>query len=218
MLQVFFAYLRPAPISVNSSPFSPGFLSHPDITSQQPPHNLESNFTLNVVPVRLPSRDKVPVCPCLIHEEHLLRVSDETWQWHKMKVDTWARLLAKSWKMWEGVALQIKAPWRLGGHQIWDMLKIQHVDILFRGCRHIWYQGRAEQAVTGENMMMIWCDETYLIDIQHISPRSRCQGVLVWCWNSYKFWASRSVRQCVYNFSYRPHLSEPWPLYRAGRC
>lgn len=147
MLQVFFAYLRPAPISVNSSPFSPGFLSHPDITSQQPPHNLESNFTLNVVPVRLPSRDKVPVCPCLIHEEHLLRVSDETWQWHKMKVDTWARLLAKSWKMWEGVALQIKAPWRLGGHQIWDMLKIQHVDILFRGCRHIWYQGRAEQAV-----------------------------------------------------------------------
>ena len=71
-------------------------------------HKLESNFTLNVVPVRLPSRDKVPVCPCLIHEEHLLRVSDETWQWHKMKVDTWARL-AKSWKMWEGVALQIKA-------------------------------------------------------------------------------------------------------------
>ena len=47
-------------------------------TSQQPPHNLESNFTLNVVPVRLPSHDKVPVCPCLIHEEHLLRVSDET--------------------------------------------------------------------------------------------------------------------------------------------
>ena len=56
-------------------------------TSQQPPHKLESNFTLNVVPVRLPSHDKVPVCPCLIHEEHLLRVSDETWQWHKMKVD-----------------------------------------------------------------------------------------------------------------------------------
>ena len=90
------------------------------------------------------------------------------------------------------------------------MLKIQQVNILFRGCRHIWYQGRG-----GENMMMIGCDETYLIDIQHISPRSRCQGVLVWI--SIKLWVARCVyvRQCVDNFSYLPHLSEPWPLYSA---
>ena len=57
--------------------FPLGFLSHPDIAAAIP-HNLESNFTLNVVPVRLPRHDKVPVYPCLIHEEHLLRVSDKT--------------------------------------------------------------------------------------------------------------------------------------------
>ena len=151
--------------------FPPGFLSPPDITH----HKLESNFTLNVVPVRLPSRDKVPVCPCLIHEEHLLRVSHKTWHGHKMKVQ-----LCSIGKIVKNV----------GRGSLADNRRDIRADTRYKICKkYNTWTSCSEAAisdikdVSDESMMMIWCDETYLIDIQHISPRGRCQGVLVWCWN-----------------------------------
>ena len=135
-------------------------------------HKLESNFTLNVVPVRLPSRDKVPVCPCLIHEEHLLRVSDKTWHWHKMKVE-----LCSIGKIVKNV----------GRGSLADNSHDSRADTRYKICKKYNTWTSCSEAATSdikdvsdESLMMIWCDETYLIVIQPISTRGRCQGVLVW--------------------------------------